>query len=200
MEFLRIVQLTSPLGDEIINGFFCCHSMVLAPASAQLMTHSRILAPFAVLAMLATGCGIATAQNSPAPVAAPAVVATPAPVPAPAAVPAPVAKAAASVETGKIAWYGKKFAGRRTASGESFNPEALTMAHKTLPFGTRVKVTNLANKKSVILRVNDRGPTQADRVGDVSLAAARALGMVRSGVADAELEVVSEAPAKRKQL
>jgi len=73
------------------------------------------------------------------------------------------------------------------------------MAHKTLPFGTRVKVTNLANKKSVALRVNDRRPTQADRIGDVSLAAARQLGMVRSGVADAELEVVSEALAKKRQ-
>ena len=140
-----------------------------------------------VAAMLAVGCGIASAQTSPAPAA---------PASAPAA--APAVNATASVETGKIAWYGRKFAGRRTASGEIFNPDALTMAHKTLPFGTRVKVTNLANKKSVTLRVNDRGPTQADRIGDVSLAAARQLGMVRSGVADAELVVVSEAPAKKR--
>jgi rare lipoprotein A len=144
-----------------------------------------------VTATLAGGCGIASAQTSPAP-------ATPAAIPAAAPAATPAVKATASVETGKIAWYGRKFAGRRTASGESFNPDALTMAHKTLPFGTRVKVTNLANKKSVTLRVNDRGPTQADRIGDVSLAAARQLGMVRSGVADAELEVVSEAPAKKR--
>ena len=72
------------------------------------------------------------------------------------------------------------------------------MAHKTLPFGTQLKVTDLKNKKSVTLRVNDRGPTQADRVGDVSLAAARQLGMVRSGVVDAELEVVAAAPAKKR--
>ena len=72
------------------------------------------------------------------------------------------------------------------------------MAHKTLPFGTRVKVTNLKNKKSVTVRVNDRGPTQADRVGDVSLAAARALGMVNSGVVDAELQVVSTPAAKKR--
>ena len=72
------------------------------------------------------------------------------------------------------------------------------MAHKPLPFGTRVKVTNRKNKKSVTLRVNDRGPTQGDRVGDVSLAAARQLGMVRSGVVDAELEVVAAAPAKKR--
>ena len=101
------------------------------------------------------------------------------------------------VESGKLAWYGRKFAGRRTASGEAFNPEALTMAHKTLPFGTRVKVTNTANNKSVVVRVNDRGPTQADRVGDVSHAAAKKLGMTKAGVIDAQLTVVSKAPAKK---
>jgi len=106
-------------------------------------------------------------------------------------------QASSGIESGKLAWYGGKFAGRRTASGESYNPDAMTMAHKTLPFGTRVKVTNVGNRKSATLRVNDRGPTQADRVGDVSLAAARQLGMVRSGVIDAELEVVTEAPAKK---
>jgi len=111
---------------------------------------------------------------------------------APAAAPAaPAAAAGTSAENGKLAWYGRKFAGRKTASGERYNPDALTMAHKTLPFGTKVKVTNPANKKSVVLRVNDRGPTQADRVGDVSLAAARGLGMTRAGVIDAELQVVS---------
>ena len=93
----------------------------------------------------------------------------------------PATASAAAGETGKIAWYGRKFAGRKTASGEAFNPEALTMAHKTLPFGTRVKVTNPKNGKSVTVRVNDRGPTQADRVGDVSYAAARKLGMLKSG-------------------
>jgi rare lipoprotein A len=113
------------------------------------------------------------------------------------AAPAAVAAAAPS-ETGKIAWYGKKFAGRKTASGEAFNPEALTMAHKTLPFGTLVKVTNPKNNKSVTLRVNDRGPTQADRIGDVSYAAARKLGMLKSGVIEAELAVVGTAKAKKR--
>jgi rare lipoprotein A len=103
---------------------------------------------------------------------------------------APAATGDASTN-GKLAWYGRKFAGRKTASGERYNPDAMTMAHKTLPFGTMVKVTNPSNGKSVSLRVNDRGPTQADRAGDVSLAAARALGMVRAGVIDAELQVVS---------
>jgi rare lipoprotein A len=119
--------------------------------------------------------------------------------PAPAVAPAAPVMAGDASLNGKLAWYGRKFAGRRTASGERFDPEAMTMAHKTLPFGTLVKVTNPRNGKSVTLRVNDRGPTQPDRVGDVSLAAARALGMVRAGVIDAELQVVGEAPSKQKR-
>ena len=124
-------------------------------------------------------------------------VAQPAAASAAASAPPATASAAAS-ETGKIAWYGRKFAGRKTASGEAYNPEALTMAHKTLPFGTRVKITNPKNNKSVTVRVNDRGPTQADRVGDVSYAAARQLGMLKSGVIEAELAVVGTAPAKKR--
>lgn len=116
----------------------------------------------------------------------------------PASVPAAAAATSDASLNGKLAWYGRKFAGRKTASGERFNPDAMTMAHKTLPFGTLVKVTNPRNGKSVTLRVNDRGPTQPDRVGDVSLAAARALGMVRAGVIDAELQVVSEPAPKKK--
>jgi rare lipoprotein A len=125
-------------------------------------------------------------------------VAQPAAASAPASAPPATASAAAS-ETGKIAWYGRKFAGRKTASGEAFNPEALTMAHKTLPFGTRVKITNPKNSKSVTVRVNDRGPTQPDRVGDVSYAAARKLGMLKSGVIEAELVVVGNAPEKKRK-
>ena len=111
----------------------------------------------------------------------------------------PATASAAAGESGKIAWYGRKFAGRKTASGEAFNPEALTMAHKTLPFGTRVKITNPKNNTSVTVRVNDRGPTQPDRVGDVSYAAARKLGMLKSGVIEAELVVVGNAPAKKRK-
>jgi rare lipoprotein A len=146
----------------------------------------------AVVAATALFCAHALAQSTGAPAAAPAAQpATPAaPAPAPAA-------PAAGTEQGKLAWYGSKFAGRKTASGQRYDPNALTMAHKTLPFGTRVKVTNLANKRSVELVVNDRGPTQADRIGDVSLAAAKRLGMVRAGVIDAEVTVVA-APATKK--
>ena len=136
------------------------------------------------------------AQGAPAatPAAAPAAAPATAPAAAPAATTpaAPAAVAApAGAEKGRLAWYGRKFAGRRTASGEAYNPDAMTMAHKTLPFGTVVEVTNLANGKKAKLRVNDRGPTQADRVGDVSLAAARALGMTKAGVVEASIVVVS---------
>lgn len=98
--------------------------------------------------------------------------------------------------SGKIAWYGGKFNGRKTASGERFNASAMTMAHKTLPFGTRVRVTNLKTHKSVILRVNDRGPSSPDLVGDVTLAAARKLGMSHSGIGEAKLEVVGRTPKR----
>jgi len=147
----------------------------------------------AVVAATALFCAHALAQSTVAPAAAPA--AQPA-VPAPAASPVPAAPAA-DTEQGKLAWYGSKFAGRKTASGQRYDPNALTMAHKTLPFGTRVKVTNLANKRSVELRVNDRGPTQADRIGDVSYAAAKRLGMVRAGVIDAEVTVVAAPTTKQ---
>jgi rare lipoprotein A len=150
----------------------------------------------AVAAATALFCAHALAQSTVAPAAAPA--AQPAAQPAAPSAPAPAPAApAAGTEQGKLAWYGSKFAGRKTASGQRYDPNALTMAHKTLPFGTRVKVTNLANKRSVELRVNDRGPTQADRIGDVSHAAAKRLGMVRAGVIDAEVTVIA-APANKQ--
>ena len=156
------------------------------------MSHS-ILRGTAVAALISFSAPWVLAQAS-----APAASA-PAAAPAAASVEAkPAETQAAAVETGRLAWYGRKFAGRRTASGEHYNPQALTMAHKTLPFGTHVKVTNLANHKSVVLRVNDRGPTQADRIGDVSLAGAQRLGMLKPGVIDAELSVVSVGTKKKR--
>jgi rare lipoprotein A len=74
-------------------------------------------------------------------------------------------------------YYGQEFAGRRTASGEKFNPNAMTAAHRTLRFGTRVRVTNSSNGRSVIVRINDRGPFVKGRAIDLSRAAARAIGM-----------------------
>jgi rare lipoprotein A len=110
----------------------------------------------------------------------------------PAVVKAAAAAPAGDVSEGKVAYYGTRFAGRKTASGQKFNPAAMTMAHKTLPFGTKVRVTNLKNNKSVVVRVNDRGPTAGDRVGDLSLAAAKKIRMVRAGVVDAKLEVLGK--------
>jgi len=83
--------------------------------------------------------------------------------------------------------------GRRTASGERLNNGALTTAHQTLPFGTKVKVTNVKNNKSVVLRVNDRGPTQPNRILDVTRAAAQRLGFIKSGMTEVKLEVVEAA-------
>ena len=93
--------------------------------------------------------------------------------------------------TGTASWYGPGFHGRRTANGERFNQNALTAAHRTLPFGTRVKVTNLSNNRSVVVRINDRGPYSGGRIIDLSAAAAREIGMINSGVARVRIEVLN---------
>ncbi len=85
-------------------------------------------------------------------------------------------------QTGIASYYGGKFIGRPTASGEIFDATKLTAAHKTLPFGTMVKVTNLSNHKSVIVRVNDRGPFVAGRIIDLSEAAAKKIDMIQVGL------------------
>ena len=78
-------------------------------------------------------------------------------------------------------YYGQEFAGHRTASGEKFNPSAMTAAHRTLPFGTRVRVTNSRSGRSIIVRINDRGPFVKGRAIDLSSGAARAIGMGSTG-------------------
>lgn len=92
---------------------------------------------------------------------------------------------------GMASWYGGKFHGRRAADGSVFNKNALTAAHKTLPFGTQVKVTNLRNNQSCIVRITDRGPFIRGRIIDLSKAAAKEIGMLGSGVAKVEIEVVN---------
>ena len=96
------------------------------------------------------------------------------------------------VETGLASWYGRRFHGKLTASGEIFNQEKFTAAHRTFPWGSRVKVTNLANGKSVEVRINDRGPFGQGRIIDVSRAAARVLGMVGSGITTVRIEWLSD--------
>jgi rare lipoprotein A len=147
----------------------------------------------AVSLAVATPFAVAQAPATPAPTTAP--VATPAAAPAaPAAKPAAVASGDGM--EGKIAYYGAKFKGRKTASGERFNPAAMTMAHKTLPFGSLVRVTNVKTKKSVVVRVNDRGPSTPDRIGDLTIAAAKKLGITKAGTGDVKLTVVGKAGKK----
>lgn len=100
-------------------------------------------------------------------------------------------KAPVKAIAGAASWYGDKFHGRRTANGERYDMHKLTAAHKTLPFGTKVRVTNNENGKSVVVRINDRGPFVGKRVIDLSRGAAAAVGMIRSGVAPVSIEVVS---------
>ncbi len=91
---------------------------------------------------------------------------------------------------GVASWYGKRFHGRQTASGEAFDMNAFTAAHPSLPFGTRVRVTNLDNGRSVILKINDRGPFVKRRIIDVSRRAAEELGFVREGITQVRVEVI----------
>jgi len=93
-------------------------------------------------------------------------------------------------QVGTAVFYSAKFDGRRTASGERLDNSKLTAAHRTLPFGTRVRVTNLDNKKSIVVRINDRGPFRCRHIIDLSIAAARAIGLGRKGVARIKLELV----------
>nr|WP_256577782.1 MULTISPECIES: septal ring lytic transglycosylase RlpA family protein [unclassified Pseudomonas] len=86
-------------------------------------------------------------------------------------------------EQGTASYYGARHQGKRTASGERFDQNALTAAHRRLPFGSKVLVTNLANQKTVVVRINDRGPHTRGRLIDVSRAAAEQLGMIGSGTA-----------------
>jgi len=118
-----------------------------------------------------------------------------APAPAPEPMPGP-ARRVPGVEEGLASFYGRPHHGKRTASGERFDMRALTCAHRTLPFGTRVRVTDLESGRSVLVRVNDRGPFTEGRIVDLSLAAARALGMVERGVARVRLEPVPDEPAE----
>jgi rare lipoprotein A len=93
-------------------------------------------------------------------------------------------------ETGQASWYGKAHQGQVTASGERFDMHALTAAHRTLPFGTMVRVTHLKSGKSVNVRINDRGPFRSGRIIDLSYEAARRLGIVARGTARVQLTVI----------
>jgi rare lipoprotein A len=96
---------------------------------------------------------------------------------------------------GMASWYGAEFAGRPTSNGEIYDPSQLTAAHRTLPFGTFVRVTNMKNGLNIVVRINDRGPFAKGRIIDVSRAAAEVLAMIGPGTAQVRLELVSNEPA-----
>ncbi len=110
----------------------------------------------------------------------------------------PAGEKPAGVQTGTASWYGHKHQGRRTASGQPFDPRSPTAAHKTLPLGTVVRVTNLKTGQSAKVRVNDRGPYVPGRIIDLSAAASKALGMTKSGIAPVRIEVFASDQKQRR--
>lgn len=141
----------------------CPFPLVKAPASAR--KGARPLGMAVLLAMLA---GHACAQEAPSLRSDAVEVAQ---------------SMKAQLGRGRASWYGPRFHGRRTSSGERFDMNDLTAAHATLPFGTRVRVRNVANGREVVVRINDRGPRMRDRIIDLSKAAAAALGFLQAGEA-----------------
>jgi rare lipoprotein A len=99
-------------------------------------------------------------------------------------------------QVGLASWYGSKLHGGKTASGERFDMNGYTAAHRSLPIGAMVRVINLKNGKDVVVRINDRGPFNSRRIIDLSRAAAKAIGLITSGVAKVKLEVISAHRAK----
>jgi rare lipoprotein A len=156
------------------------------------LTPARPRAAVALLALVAACAQLPPSGEAPA--EAPAAPAAEPPAP-PTARPEPVPpspkppRTIAHTERGVASFYAASFAGKKTANGDTFDPDALTMAHRTLPFGTKVRVTNPRNHRSVEVVVNDRGPMVAGRIADLSPAAARAIGLT-DGVAEVTLEVV----------
>jgi rare lipoprotein A len=138
---------------------------------------------FAALILLAT-VGLAACQT--------AVVPPPPPPPMPEAAPPPPPSCPRYTfhQEGRASWYGRTHHGRQTASGAIFDMNALTAAHRALPLGTRVRVTHIANGRSVELPINDRGPYIRGRIIDLSYAAAQRLGFAESGVAEVRIEIV----------
>ena len=155
------------------------------------MTHALLLV-VAVAGVLA-GCATAEAprqRTESPPQPRPSGPSTP-------ARPGTKAPAAPTVLMGKASWYGDAHHGQRTASGERYDMTAMTAAHRTLPFGTRVRVTNVANGKSVVVRVNDRGPFVAGRIIDLSRAAAQEVEVLGTGLFTVRLEVLEDAAGEK---
>lgn len=151
-------------------------AMLVAPASSAIAESK--LAP-----------AKAAAAEAPAPAAIIAAPATTAPV---AALPQSLEQDFETIKGGTASFYGHSLRGARTASGERFNPDDLTAAHPSLPFGTKLRVTNALTGDSVMVRVNDRGPFHSNRVIDLSEAAAKEIGIARMGSGKVELAVLND--------
>lgn len=106
---------------------------------------------------------------------------------------------AGQIDKGLASYYADKFQGRKTSNGERYDKNKLTAAHRTLPFGTKVKVTNVKTGKSVIVRINDRGPFIKGRIIDVSKKAAKDLGMLKTGVIQVEVRIISNKTPSKKE-
>ncbi len=146
-----------------------------------------------LLLVMMQGC----ARVKPAPEPTPAPAKYPAPYPKPYVVLGktyqPLPHARGFTQSGEASWYGEDFHGKKTSSGEIYNMYAISAAHKTLPLGTYVRVSNLNNGKEIIVRVNDRGPFVRDRIIDLSYAAAKKLGIVGPGIAPVKIVALGEA-------
>lgn len=188
-----------PQSDELPVGLLAMTGKHNQPHKAQRL--ARIGFALATAAMLVAPASSAIAESKLAPAKAPTAAEAPAPaaiIAAPAAT-APVAALPQSLEQdfeaikgGTASFYGHSLRGARTASGERFNPDDLTAAHPSLPFGTKLRVTNALTGDSVMVRVNDRGPFHSNRVIDLSEAAAKEIGIARMGSGKVELAVLTE--------
>jgi rare lipoprotein A len=159
----------------LVTGLFTT-GFALLPVVARDVATTELYNPFEPLAPQAL-----QASTTPAPAVVPPPVV---------AAPKPPKRLVVSTSTGEASWYGPGFFGNRTANGEVFKPGTMTAAHRTLPFGTQVKVTNLRNGRETIVRINDRGPFSGQRVIDIAHGAAHHLGLVSSGIAQVRLEVL----------
>lgn len=112
---------------------------------------------------------------------------------------APGLAPAAAIATGEASYYADRFAGKRTASGEAYDPSDFTAAHRSLPFGTHVRVTDVASGRSVVVRINDRGPWGKGRLIDISRAAANEIGLARQGRGIVSLALAEEEEAEAGQ-
>ena len=146
----------------------------------------RPLLLLVALALLAGGCGQRSWQSGGVPGSKPYTVRG--------KTYYPLKSAHGFVEVGMASWYGPGFHGRTTSGGERFNQYAMTAAHKILPLGTKVRVTNIGNGKSVIVRINDRGPFVDDRVIDLSRAAGTRIGIVANGTGRVRIQSIGDVP------